>query len=144
MIFAVEPGSNSTIGSDSIAVFAVVREAGAFGAVDVYWRVTNPTADILTTSGVVTFTEGQRSASFEITAQPDDNPEPDETYSIELSSVSGEARLASSSTTATVTILQNDDPIRFGESSVLVQEGETAIFTLIRGGQANGMELIIQ
>lgn len=123
---------------DSTAVLSVVREAGAFGRVEVYWEVTNPSMDISPTSGTLVFLEGQREASFEIFSEPDDDPEGAETYNVVLRSVSGEASLALSSTMATVTVLQNDDPIRFDRSFAQVQEGETATFTLIRGGQANG------
>lgn len=135
---AVEPGNNSTISAESTAVLSVIRDAGAFGAVDVTWRVANPSSDISETSGRVSFVEGQRTASFVISALPDDNPEPAESYTVELSSVTGDGRLASSATMAVVTILQNDDPIRFDSSFAQVREGETATFTLIRGGQANG------
>lgn len=120
-------------------MLVVIREAGAFGAVNVYWEITNPSADIWPTRGTVSFTENQRSASFEVLAQPDDDPEPAETYNVELQNVNSDARLAPSNTMAAIIILQNDDPIRFNTSFNQVQEGETATFTLIRGGQANGI-----
>ncbi len=139
----VEPSGNTSGGMDSRAVLTVIREAGAFGAVDVYWEITNPSTDISPTSGVLSFSEDQRTASFEVSAQPDDSPEAAETFTVELQSVNGEARLASSDTMAVVIILQNDDPIRFVTSFNQAQEGETATFTLIRGGQANGKERIL-
>lgn len=138
LFYTVEPSSNATIGPDSRALLTVIREAGAFGVVDVYWEVTNPSADIAGTSGVLVFAEGQRSAVLEIAAQPDDDPEAAETYNVELRSASGDARLATASTVATITIRQNDDPIRFSSGFARVGEGDTATFTLIRGGQANG------
>lgn len=137
-VSAVEPSNNSTLGEESTVVLSVIREAGAFGTVEVYWEVSNPSMDISETSGRLDFIEGQRSASFEILAEPDNDPEAAETYNVVLRSVSGEGRLASSSVLATVIILQNDDPIRFDRSFSQVQEGEIATFTLIRGGQANG------
>ena len=139
MLHTVEPSGNSSGGVESRAVLTVIRETGAFGEVDVYWEITNPSADIAPTSGSLTFTENQRVASFEVSAQPDDEPEAAETYTVELQSVNGGARLASSDTTANIIILPNDDPIRFDTSFDQAQEGETATFTLIRGGQANGM-----
>lgn len=115
----------------------MIREAGTFGVVEVYWEVANPSADISATSGVLVFTEEQSTAVLEIEALPDDNPEAAEMYSVQLLRASGDARLASA-TTATVTILQNDDPIRFSSGFATVSEGDMAPFTLIRGGQANG------
>ena len=137
-VSAVEPSSNTSVGSESRAVLTVIREAGAFGAVDVTWQVVNPSADLSVSSGVLTFAEGQRSAVLEIAAEPDDDPEPAETYTVELTSASGGARLASTSITATLTILPNDDPIRFSSSFARASEGDTVTFTLVRGGQANG------
>lgn len=134
----VEPSDNSTLGPQSTAVFNVMRDAGAFGTVEVYWQVSNPSTDISATSGRLIFAEGQRTASFEISAEPDDDPEAAETYNVVLTGVSEEGRLAFSNITASLTILQNDDPIRFDRSFTQVREGETATFTLIRGGQANG------
>ena len=54
-----------------------------------------------------------------------------------LVSVSGDARLASSAQ-ASLTVLQNDDPIRFEQSVITATEGETASFVIVRGGQALG------
>lgn len=139
ILCAAEPSSNTSGGEESRAVFTVIREGGAFGDVDVYWEIINPTLDIAPTNGMLTFTEDQRVASFEVSAQPDDDPEDTETYTVQLQRVNGDARLASSGTTASVTILPNDDPIRFVTSFSRAQEGETATFTLIRSGQANGM-----
>lgn len=121
----------------------MIREAGAFGLVEVYWEVTNPSTDISATSGVLVFSEGQRSAVLEIEALPDDDPEAEEPYRVELLGASGDARLGSAFTTATVTILQNDDPIRFSSGFAEVSEGDTANLVLVRGGQANGEGLIL-
>ena len=137
----VEPSGNTSGGVESRAVLVVIREAGAFGRVDIYWEITNPSTDIAPTSGMLTFTENQRVASFEVSAQPDEVPEAAESYTVQLQSVIGDGRLASSDTTASIVILQNDDPIRFDTSFNRAQEGETVTFNLIRGGQANGMQL---
>ena len=139
MFIAEEPsGAESTIGAASRALLTVIRDAGTFGTVMVEWEVTNPSTDISPTRGFLTFTESQRSSVLEIVAQPDDAPEPAESFTVELRSVSGGARLAFTATTATITVAQNDDPIRFSNSFARVSEGDTATFTLLRGGQANG------
>ena len=115
-----------------------MREAGAFGTVEVNWEVSNPSTDLSPISGSLVFSEGQRNDSFEISALPDNDPEAAENFNVVLTIASGEGRLASSSVSSTIIILQNDDPIRFDRSFAQVQEGETVTFTLIRGGQANG------
>ena len=142
-LHTVEPPSNGAPGMESTAVLNVIREAGAFGTVDVYWEITNPSTDISPTSGMVSFSAYQRSASFMVSAQADNDPEAAETYTVELRNVSGDARLASTGIIANVVILQNDDPIRFDTSFDQVEEGRAATFTLIRGGQANGIVLMI-
>lgn len=134
---AVEPGSDGA-DAESVAALVVVREAGAFGAVEVEWEVVSLTTDLAPVRGVLAFAEGQRSAVLEIMATADDAPEADDMHTVQLSSVSGDGRLATSSTTAVLTILQNDDPIRFSSGLARVEEGDTTTLTLIRGGQANG------
>ena len=118
----------------------MVREAGTFGTVDVTWEVTNPvmSTDLSENSGLVSFTEGQQVASFSLSAQADNDPENSEAFTVTLTTVSGDGRLASSSVMATLIILPNDDPIRFNRSFSSVQEGEVGTFHLVRGGQANG------
>ena len=55
-----------------------------------------------------------------------------------LMAVSGDGRLALLNTEASLVIRQNDDPISFNGSSVEASEGDTVLFTIARGGQANG------
>ena len=51
-----------------------MRDRGTFTDVSVAWEVTTPSAalDVTPTVGVLDFTEGQTSASFQITALPDE------------------------------------------------------------------------
>ncbi len=51
----------------------------------------------------------------------------------------GDARIADDNFISTLTVRQNDDPINFNGSFVEVREGESAVFSVVRGGQANGM-----
>lgn len=55
-----------------------------------------------------------------------------------LTSASGDARTASDLFTANITVRQNDDPINFTSNYSEVEEGATAVFSVARGGQANG------
>ena len=56
-----------------------------------------------------------------------------------LTGVSGAARLSSVSTEASLVVRQNDDPINFNASSTQAAEGQTAVLTVTRGGQAIGV-----
>lgn len=86
----------------------------------------------------MSFIEGQSTASFELLATPDDVPEGPESFTVQLVVLGGQGRLAPTSTTASVTILQNDDPISFNGSVLRVQEGDTGTFSVIRVGLAEG------
>ena len=138
LFILVEPRPSSAIGPESIATLVVVRRAGAFGSVNIGWMLTNPSSDIREESGVVSFSEGQQTSSFELFATSDDVPEGPETFTVQLRVLSGQVRLAPTATAATVTILQNDDPISFNGSVIRVQEGDTGTFSIIRVGPANG------
>ncbi len=58
-------------GVSSVARFTVQRSRGAFTNVTVTWEVMNRGADLEPTMGVVSFTEDQRSGSFDINILPD-------------------------------------------------------------------------
>ena len=60
--------------TESVALFTIQRDAGAFTAVTVSWEVTTAGsgANISPTSGTVDFGEGQQSGTFEIQALPDE------------------------------------------------------------------------
>lgn len=66
-------------------------------------------------------------------------PEGNETLSVRLISASGDGRLATGvQIQASLIVLHNDDPVSFAQSVVVAEEGESADFTINRGGQANG------
>lgn len=70
-IFSDEPGLE---GSSSTATLTVERARGTFTDVTVYWEVTDSSAgsDISPTTGNVSFSEGQTTATFTISATPDE------------------------------------------------------------------------
>ncbi len=133
-----EPPAGTEAGPISMATLEVLRSGGVFGSVSISWRVTNPTSDLTPTRGLLVFPEGDTSGIITLTATPDDISEGPETYSIALSVVAGEGRVASTGAMATVTILQNDDLISFEGSVVQVTEGSTAQLNVARLGQAAG------
>ena len=68
----LNPGSTGSV--QSSATFVVQRAAGAFGPAIVYWSVSleqNDTTDIAPVEGTTEFNDGDRTASFEISALPD-------------------------------------------------------------------------
>ena len=141
-MFVVEPRAGSVTGADSMATLQVVRTGGAFGSVSIDWEVTNPSADLTPTRGQLVFEENGRSATFVVSATPDDITEGAEFYNILLAVASGEGRVDPSGAMATVTIQQNDDPVSFERSFLQVEEGGVAVFTVSRAGQATG-ELVL-
>ena len=66
--------SSSAVPPESVALFTIQRDAGAFTAVTVSWAVTTVGSgtDINPATGVVDFGEGQQSGSFEIRALLDE------------------------------------------------------------------------
>lgn len=68
----------------------IVRERGAFESVDVTWRL-RPTFtdrdrnDFSSDEGIVTFLENERNKTFHISVTPNDGPELDEIFLIDLS-----------------------------------------------------------
>ena len=65
-------------------------------------------------------------------------PEQAETFTVVLTAVSGDGNISPLNTEASLVIRQNDDPISFNGSFVEASEGDTVLFTIARGGQANG------
>ena len=68
----LNPGSTGSV--QSLATFVIQRAAGSFGPARVYWLVAsvqNDTTDIAPVAGVVEFSDGDRNASFQISALAD-------------------------------------------------------------------------
>ena len=65
-------------------------------------------------------------------------PEQAETFTVVLTAVSGDGSISPLNTEASLVIRQNDDPISFNGSFVEASEGDAVLFTIARGGQANG------
>ncbi|NWV48163.1 GPR98 protein, partial [Daphoenositta chrysoptera] len=94
---------------DSNVVLQVVRTHGALSQVTLHWIIIcDPTNDLISTDGNVTFDVGQVRANITIQVSPDDVPELDKMFSVLIINVS-RGRLGYH-TNATLTILANDDP----------------------------------
>lgn len=72
----------------------------------------------------------------------DEFPEEEETFTISLSNPSGGASLASSGTEASITVRENDTPIRFAQTLYTVEEdARTVVVTVTRGMLADGTQI---
>ncbi|KAJ7406541.1 G-protein coupled receptor 98 isoform X1 [Willisornis vidua] len=108
----------------------VVRQAGRFGSVTLYWEAIHSTAsfeDFAPSFGNLTFSEGQATGEIEITIIDDNEVEFLEIFKIALVRVIGGARLGND-TLVTVAIPPNDSPVGvfgFEEKNVTVKEPQT-------------------
>ncbi|EHB10698.1 G-protein coupled receptor 98 [Heterocephalus glaber] len=96
-----------------LITFFVKRVKGTFGEITVYWGLRSEfdiTGDFLSTNGFFTIAEGESDASFDIHLLPDDTPEVEETYAVQLLSVEGGADLDLNSSIAWFSVLANDNP----------------------------------
>nr|XP_006812422.1 PREDICTED: G protein coupled receptor 98-like protein isoform X1 [Saccoglossus kowalevskii] len=135
MIRNLDESKDSTI---QTATFAVVRAMGNFYEANVSWELTpiGGQFDVLPTSGVLHYADGQNMNVIELTALDDEVPEQPETFNITLSNPTGGARLGHP-IIATLNINNNDDPIFFEEPiDIIVSEPGTAVFTVKRNGTA--------
>ena len=127
-----------------IASFRVDREKGAFGNVDVYWNSTgvNTSTEIAPVLGVLHFRNGETVKTIDIESIADEIPEKNESFSIQLTKVTGEARLGAQ-TQATLVIDKNDDPVFFSVAAVRVSEGQYANLTIVRGGDGDSVVTVM-
>ncbi|XP_019373727.1 PREDICTED: G-protein coupled receptor 98 [Gavialis gangeticus] len=115
---------------ENVLKLPVIRMAGRFESVDLYWEAVPATAsleDFTPSSGILTFSEGQATGVIEITIIDDTVVEFLETFSVTLIWVTGGARLGDD-TTVTIFIPPNDSPVGvfgFEEKSVTVKEPES-------------------
>ncbi|XP_073670716.1 adhesion G-protein coupled receptor V1-like [Paramisgurnus dabryanus] len=104
-----------------------MRTAGRTGRIVLYWEaqaVTANTEDISPFSGNLTFQDGQKVASIEITITDDTIVEATETFIVKLVRVIGGARLGNE-TSIVISIPANDSPFgRFGFEELMVSISE--------------------
>ncbi|SEN60784.1 hypothetical protein SAMN05192583_3136 [Sphingomonas gellani] len=130
--------------------FTVTR-GGPDGALSVDYATADGTAtagsDYLATSGTLTFAAGQTSATVSVTVTGDTVAESNETFFLNLSNPTGDARLADAQGQATII---NDDglppSVLIGDASV--REGDSgqtfATFTVTRTGGAGAFSVAYQ
>ncbi|XP_021064109.1 adhesion G-protein coupled receptor V1 [Mus pahari] len=93
--------------------FLVTRSKGTSGDIMVHWELSSEfdiTGDFLSTRGFFTIADGETDASFDVHLLPDDVPEIEEAYVVQLVSVEGGAELDLGKCTARFSVSANDDP----------------------------------
>ncbi|NXO67952.1 GPR98 protein, partial [Phainopepla nitens] len=116
-------------GPQSITLF-VKRTQGILGNITVYWEICSEsdiTGDFLETEGSVVIADQQSTAEIIIYLLPDDVPELDENYEVQLISVEGGADLDHEKGISKITVFANDDPygvfaLYADQQSVLVEK----------------------
>uniref|UniRef100_A0A2K5BZQ4 Adhesion G-protein coupled receptor V1 n=1 Tax=Aotus nancymaae TaxID=37293 RepID=A0A2K5BZQ4_AOTNA len=96
-----------------LITFFVRRVKGTFGEITVYWELSSEfdiTEDFLFTNGFFTIADGESEASFDVHLLPDDVPEIEEDYVIQLVSVEGGAELDPEKYITWFSVYANDDP----------------------------------
>ncbi|XP_077203699.1 adhesion G-protein coupled receptor V1 isoform X3 [Paroedura picta] len=113
----------------NIVIF-VTRIQGTTGNITVYWELSSDsdiTDDFLVTSGSVIILDQQRTSEIVIPLLPDDVPEIDENYVVQLTSVEGGADVDWEKTISRFTVFANDEPhgvfaLYYDKQSLLVEE----------------------
>ncbi|XP_032297180.1 adhesion G-protein coupled receptor V1 isoform X2 [Coturnix japonica] len=116
-------------GPQSITLF-LRRVQGTLGNITVHWKLYSEfdiTGDFLTTEGSVVIPDQQSTAEIIIYLLPDDVPELDENYVVQLISVEGGADLDEDKRISRITVFANDDPhgvfaVYSDQQSVLVEK----------------------
>ena len=114
----------------SPVVFEVTLSAASTQTVEVTYATTPGTAtvgtDFTAASGTLTFTSGQMSKMVSVATIDDSVDEPDETFTLVLSSASAGVTLANA--TAMGTIEDNDDPLSVSVADKSAVEGSPVVF----------------
>ncbi|NXB81784.1 GPR98 protein, partial [Donacobius atricapilla] len=116
-------------GPQNITLF-VKRIQGILGNITVYWEICSEfdiTGDFLETEGSIVIADQQSTAEIIIYLLPDDVPELDENYEVQLISVEGGADLDHEKGISKITVFANDDPygvfaLYSDQQSVLVEK----------------------
>ncbi|XP_036081242.1 adhesion G-protein coupled receptor V1 isoform X3 [Rousettus aegyptiacus] len=96
-----------------VITFFVKRIKGTFGKITVYWEISSEfdmSGDFLSTKGFFTIADGESEVSFDVHLLPDDIPEVEEDFVIQLVSIEGGAELDLEKCITQFSVSANDDP----------------------------------
>lgn len=99
--------------SDSVGNFVFFCFVNFLNSFQVYWEIhseSDITGDFLMTEGSVVIADQQSTAEIIIYLLPDEVPELDESYTVQLISVEGGADLDQDRRTSKINVFANDDP----------------------------------
>ena len=119
--------------TDAVATVQFATVAGAAGG-----GTATAGSDYLATSGTLTFDVGQTVASFTVTTVQDAVFESNETVILQLSNPAPAGVLLGSRSQATLTIVNDDQRVRFSTTSYSVAEGSVGSLLVLREGPPNG------
>uniref|UniRef100_A0A8C5REZ8 Adhesion G protein-coupled receptor V1 n=1 Tax=Laticauda laticaudata TaxID=8630 RepID=A0A8C5REZ8_LATLA len=94
-------------------VLSIKRIQGIMGNITIYWKLSSnsdTTNDFITMRGSVVIPDFQRTSDIVISLLPDDVPEIDEHYEVQLTSVEGGADLDLRKSISRFMVVANDDP----------------------------------
>ncbi|MGB7326276.1 MAG: Calx-beta domain-containing protein [Rubripirellula sp.] len=113
-VLSISPATVSVGEAAGTATFTVTRANGSDGAVTVAFATANGTAtagsDYTANSGTLSFADGETSKTITVAITNDITDEPNETFTVTLSSPTGGATLGTA-VASTATIVDNDDPV---------------------------------
>ncbi|XP_026199339.1 adhesion G-protein coupled receptor V1 [Anabas testudineus] len=121
-------------GTNLYVPFTLIREEGTYGTVTVNFEifeqgifVNQVIQDLSPDRGNITIPEGQAVVQFTVVILDDQIPEDDEVFLVRLMGVAGGAELRSNASSVQLRIRRNDSPLRFSQSSMVVQESAGVI-----------------
>jgi hypothetical protein len=138
--------STFQVGEGKSLLLTVTRTGPTTGTATVRWTTVNGTAvggavgsgaDYLATSGTLTFQPGSTSQLLLISTLQDSAGENDETFFVDLSLPTPSTAVLGPRNRATITILDDEQTVRFASSSIVVTEGGVATVTVQRNGPTN-------
>ena len=131
---------------DGTAVFTVTANAESSGTMTVDYATADDSAtagdDYTSTSGTLTLTAGQRTATIEVTVIDDTDEEPDETFKVRLTNPAG-ATIEDDEGVGTIRDDDGTSPppttpsLRIGDATVDEGDG-TAVFTVTANAESSG------
>ncbi len=98
--------------------------------------------DLASFMGQLVFEDQEASQVITLTLLPDNLPEPDEVFTVQLSNPRGGATLASDGTVSMVTIRENDSPLRWSVSLVEVVESVRSVELTVTRGLLEGGSVV--
>ena len=136
----------SDVAEGGVARFEVVLSHAVGHPVEVTWSTADATAtageDYTAAAGTETLAADQTSATLTIESLDDTLDETDETFVLTLSAASGGAEVDAGAASATMTLIDDDDPPLVTATDISVAEGEDAVLAVALSAPS-GREVVV-